>query len=164
MDSYDVLPIPTISTICICCSICVNWGKNSSCSERTGSFKFIINSSFKHLMQKVKYLDYDAEIIEELLDVNSLVVRKNHLEAHRLSISTTCICCSICVNWGKNSSCSERTGSFKFIRNAYLSLSLSQLAILMECCRRWIKKLCWNNRFIISVIYSNACLLCTSLM
>ena len=45
-----------------------------------------INSSFKHLMQKVKYLDYDAEIIEELLDVNSLVVRKNHLEAHRLLI------------------------------------------------------------------------------
>jgi hypothetical protein len=45
-----------------------------------------INSSFKHLMQKVKSLGYDAEIIEELLDVNSLVVRKNHLEAHRLFI------------------------------------------------------------------------------
>ena len=45
-----------------------------------------INSSFKHLMQKVKSLGYDAEIIEELLDVNSLVVRKNHLEAHRLLI------------------------------------------------------------------------------
>jgi hypothetical protein len=42
MDSYDVLPIPTISTTCICCSI--------------------------------------------FLDVNSLVVRKNHLEAHRLLI------------------------------------------------------------------------------
>lgn len=45
-----------------------------------------INSSFKHLMQKVKSRGYDAEIIEELLDVNSLIVRKNHLEAHRLLI------------------------------------------------------------------------------
>ena len=45
-----------------------------------------INSSFKHIMQKVKSRGYDAEIIEEPLDVNSLVVRKNHLEAHRLLI------------------------------------------------------------------------------
>jgi hypothetical protein len=45
-----------------------------------------INSSFKHLMKKVKSRGYDAEIIEDLLDVNSLVVRKNHLEAHRLLI------------------------------------------------------------------------------
>jgi hypothetical protein len=45
-----------------------------------------INSSFKHLMQKVKSRGYDAEIIEELLYVNSLFVRKNHLEAHRLYI------------------------------------------------------------------------------
>jgi len=45
-----------------------------------------INSNFKHLMQKVKSLGYDAEIIEELLAVNNLVVRKNHLEAHRLLI------------------------------------------------------------------------------
>ena len=45
-----------------------------------------INRSFKRTMQKVKSLNYNAEIIEELLDVNSLVVSKNHLEAHRLYI------------------------------------------------------------------------------
>jgi len=46
----------------------------------------IINRSFKRTMQKVKSLGYNAEIIEDLLDANSKVVRKNHLEAHRLYI------------------------------------------------------------------------------
>ena len=45
-----------------------------------------INRSFKRTMQKVKYLKYNAEIIEELLDANSQVVRRHHLEAHRLYI------------------------------------------------------------------------------
>lgn len=38
------------------------------------------------MLEKVKSMGYDKEVIQALLEANSLVVKENYLEEHRLLI------------------------------------------------------------------------------